>query len=1039
MKTLAVCFHHTHNDIEVWKEFVDYLSDKYKEKFKLVTYESISEEKKRSIKEDYDVVFQNPETTFTFIEKGYEPIARLDNQWDIVYYIAKRDFITSNKLYNVGIVPLKVIYSSLLELKRIGLNLDYINFKNFSNLNEIHSALLSGDIDIGITRKDTFNRMSSKFKNQMKILTEFGMGIFHSFLVQKENGKFKNEIANILLNMDLNKKGKQILYKLGTDKVVKIGYELYFLKRLTDIGEKILEFRNYRNFFTIFNEIPETGILIYGHNIAYANDFALKLLKYEQDEIKKIATSALFSKKKKDIIDDNINKRIQGNFFTSKYEKLKLFDKYRNGTYVAGYASTIIFQGQYKGYLVFWDSSEKIIFENLYNSLKEINNILLNFTDEYEICDKLCEILTDKFHFGFARITYNDGDELIIKEKGKPLINPTDYSEYFNIKRINVKQIQTTPQSNKIVFKLPIFIEKNLIAVVEIHTEKFIKYVDKLKDFVKELQQNITFIFTKLKMHFESNAYFSAISLSKAPFYLTNTKGEIIFCNNALLKIFGYDKDEIIGKTPAIFKSGLLNEKFYQNLYDTISAGKEFNDIFIDKTKDGKLIYLDSTIIPLKKLKKIKGFVCISKDITNEINIKKELKNFKFTDKVTGFFNLSGFNDSVDSYIQLFHKQINAMIIIDVMNMNLLNSRYGYDFGNEILKKIALVISSNVKKKDFVGRIGGDDFAIFLTDIKNEKNIFKIIERLLNKLNTEVIIENKVIKIAYKIAVAMYPIDAKSSVELINKCYLVLSKTRNKGKNLIKFYNHSMEQEAEELIRLDELINSALKEKRFFLQYQPYYLTNNLNISGFEALVRLKLQNGDILYPNSFIDYLESSEYINKFEEWLIEEGAAFIYDCGYGVSVNLTAKNIGINSFVKKIEKIPDYIGQKMTFEITEREVNNNLSFFIDDILKLKNKKMFKFAIDDFGTGYSSLIRLKELPLDILKIDIRFVREMFNSERDKSFVQVILDMGKRFNYYTLAEGVETNAQLDFLKKYGCNFVQGFLLSKPLCKKDIKK
>jgi len=221
------------------------------------------------------------------------------------------------------------------------------------------------------------------------------------------------------------------------------------------------------------------------------------------------------------------------------------------------------------------------------------------------------------------------------------------------------------------------------------------------------------------------------------------------------------------------------------------------------------------------------------------------------------------------------------------------------------------------------------------------------------------------------------------------------------------------------------------------MHYQPYFHADTLNIVGFEALVRLRDKDGSIFYPSIFIDHLEDSQHLDEFEDWLIDDTANLINHTGYAVSINLSAKNLSQEKLINKISKISKCFCDKLTIEITEREMGDDFYLFAKRLEEFKKITGVKLAIDDFGTGYSSLSRLKYLSCDILKIDIIFIREMFKTEKDTAFVNAIIDLSKRFGYTIVAEGVETIEQFSYLRDCGCNIVQGYLLSKPVDRETL--
>ena len=364
--------------------------------------------------------------------------------------------------------------------------------------------------------------------------------------------------------------------------------------------------------------------------------------------------------------------------------------------------------------------------------------------------------------------------------------------------------------------------------------------------------------------------------------------------------------------------------------------------------------------------------------------------------------------------------------------MSVINSEHGFEFGNEVLKYVANSLKELLKKRDLIARIGGDDFAIFASNIKEKENVIKILDRIKSFFKGSILISSVKIFVKLKISVVIYPFDGKSADELLNKCSLTLSNIKKKEDVEIEFYNDELSKEVKKSIYVDKLLAEGLLSDRFILHYQPYFYINTLEVAGFEALVRVKDENGKIIFPGDFIDYLENSVYLDEFERWLVKKSEEIIRNLGYPLSINLSAKNFNIDNLKRLIDNLGNEILEKLSIEVTERGVNDNLLLFSNDFNKYKDNRKFKIAIDDFGTGYSSLTRLKQMACDTIKIDISFIRDMFKSSKDTLFVQAIIELANRFGYKVLAEGVEDIKQFNYLRDNNCELAQGYLLSKPV-------
>nr|WP_277915630.1 EAL domain-containing protein [Thermodesulfovibrio yellowstonii] len=233
-------------------------------------------------------------------------------------------------------------------------------------------------------------------------------------------------------------------------------------------------------------------------------------------------------------------------------------------------------------------------------------------------------------------------------------------------------------------------------------------------------------------------------------------------------------------------------------------------------------------------------------------------------------------------------------------------------------------------------------------------------------------------------------------------------------------------------------MKKASEEKLFTFYYQPYFYTKTLKIAGFEALVRIIDRDGKLYTPDFFIDYLENSQYLSSFENWAINEVTEKIKKWGTNISLNISGKTFSNPILIPILSEITSEIRNKLTIEITERIFINNPEYtmqILSDIKRMKNPP--KIAIDDFGTGYSSMSYLRDLPIDIVKIDKSFIKDMVEDKKSLAIVETIIGLAKKLEKMTLAEGVETEKEFTILKTMDCDFVQGFLFSKPLPEKKI--
>jgi diguanylate cyclase (GGDEF)-like protein len=394
--------------------------------------------------------------------------------------------------------------------------------------------------------------------------------------------------------------------------------------------------------------------------------------------------------------------------------------------------------------------------------------------------------------------------------------------------------------------------------------------------------------------------------------------------------------------------------------------------------------------------------------------------------------------------------------LIDIYNMSVINASYGFETGNEILKEVA----KNLKKEfsdGYVARIGTDEFAILISNIENESIlIYKIRDALDKDLNTS---KGK-IHISYNASIVLYnEDDGQTFEELYNNAVLTLNTAKKEGENVIKFYESQLNKKLEEYLTAEKIVEKAFEKKLFKFYFQPYFKSEDFLIAGFESLIRIVDEDGTVYPPIKFIDYLENSKYITKFEEWALEEVSQKIKKFNslndkkditislnfspkglLGYSLNLTSDEISDKSFIERLKSLPVEVQNNLVIEITERNVIKDIEKSKKIFKDIKDlNKNIKIAIDDFGTGYSSLTYLRDLAIDILKIDMSFVRNISRSRQDLSLVKFIIGLAKDFGLKTVAEGVETEEQVKLLSLLGADYLQGFYFAKPMPEEEAIK
>ncbi|MBI3354839.1 MAG: EAL domain-containing protein, partial [Nitrospirae bacterium] len=531
---------------------------------------------------------------------------------------------------------------------------------------------------------------------------------------------------------------------------------------------------------------------------------------------------------------------------------------------------------------------------------------------------------------------------------------------------------------------------------------------------------------------------------------ITNRDGNIEYVNNAAEAITGYKKEELIGKNPRVFKSEMHDAGFYKRMWDALSSGNPFVDIFINRNKKGEVFYIHQTIRPLKdKNGNITHFVATGKDVTQLKAMEEKLNYLAYNDILTGIPNRNFFVERLNREIARseYREKLFAVAVINIDRFKYINDTFGPAFGDHILKMVAERLSGTLRKGDVVARFGSDEFGIVFVDIRRSEDTARVFEKIRRDFLQPIRFKDEEIMVALSAGVSFYPSDGKSADELIKNANIGLTKAKKQGGNVIQFYTLEMNKRLSELAQMERLLLKAMKENEFQVHYQPYWDINTKNTVGMEALIRWNNKELGSVPPSRFIPVLEETKMIIDVGAWVLKESCRQIkewVDKGYKVvpvSVNLSLIQFKQKDLGEMITRMAQECGigpEFITLEITESALMQDMEFTNLILNKLKGVG-FSISIDDFGTGYSSLSYLKKLPVDNLKIDISFIREIANDPDTASIVTAIIGMAHTMNLKTIAEGVETEEQWKILRLLRCDLAQGFYHSKPMPAKEVER
>lgn len=444
-------------------------------------------------------------------------------------------------------------------------------------------------------------------------------------------------------------------------------------------------------------------------------------------------------------------------------------------------------------------------------------------------------------------------------------------------------------------------------------------------------------------------------------------------------------------------------------------------------------------------IKNLKKIYLQNKALEEEIRERKRdqenINYFKRYDALTGLLQKSAFIEILEDDITRAKKD-NSFIGVMTLGLDdfrFINEAMGHMAGDEILVQVSKRLKKQIKNLNALSRITGDEFAIIVDNILNIDQLVYIANELLEIFSEPFIIQGKEIFMTASIGITVYPLDGMNAEMLIKNAVSAQNHVKENGKNNYQIYSKKMNENAYEMLEMITYLKYAIENEEFVLYYQPQVNIKTGNITGVEALIRWEHPKLGLIYPDKFIPLAEKTGIILPISEWTIKKACEQNkkwHDEGYKdlmVSVNLSAVEFNKKNLSKTIKKILKSTGLSPNYlevEITERMLMENIEQAVQILTELKEIGV-QVAIDDFGTGYSSLAYLREFPIDRLKIDRSFIMGI-PSEDNGSIANIIIELAKTLNLKVIAEGVETENHINFLREKNCDEVQGYYFSKPV-------
>ncbi|MDH5509431.1 MAG: EAL domain-containing protein [Nitrospinota bacterium] len=530
---------------------------------------------------------------------------------------------------------------------------------------------------------------------------------------------------------------------------------------------------------------------------------------------------------------------------------------------------------------------------------------------------------------------------------------------------------------------------------------------------------------------------------------VTDADGIIQHVNPSFTRITGYSSEEVIGKSPSLLKSGRHDETFYGEMWLSLKEKDNWHGDIWNRSKKGVPYLVRENITAIKDSEgKVYRYASVFHDITELNRNEEEIKYQAYHDLLTGLPNRWLFNDRLKQAIGRAARDEKkfALLFVDIDDFKKVNDNYSHHSGDLLIQGVGMRLTACVRDTDTVSRYAGDEFVIIIENVKGEKDVASVAAKIIDSIADPYSYQGKNIHSTVSVGIAMYPADGKTEEELVRNADLAMYHVKDGSKNNYSFFTKTLDEKATRLYELEYRMRAGVERDEFIAYYQPKVSLVDGSITGLEALARWNSDGNLVVNPDFFIPLAEDNGLIVQIGERILFSACEQLktwQEMGWPdlvVSVNISVRQLERGSFPEVLRATLASTGlraESLCLEVTETTIMKDMTKALATLHEIK-KMGINISLDDFGTGYSSLSHVRKFPIDELKIDRFFVMTIPESQEDMAMVSTIVAMARNLNLRVVAEGVETRAQMEFLRSIGCDEIQGYLFGPPVAAKDME-